>query len=100
LLKKCSNPDCEPVEQIRGEMGPGDYRDVEVNQGPTVLPPGPRHASVDHYKYVELGDWNRNDFRICCMSCGNATGWVAKDLPNMPDAGADYARKKWNESIA
>jgi hypothetical protein len=95
-LSRCSNPACQPVEQIRGAMGPGDYKDVEINNGPDFKQPGPIHKTVDHYKFVEITDANRDDFRICCMICGVATAWGPKDFPNMPDAGADYTRKTWN----
>jgi hypothetical protein len=78
-------------------MGPGDYKDVELNNGPDFKFPGPLHKTVDHYLVVELHDGNRNDFRICCLTCGVATQWVQRDLPSLPEAGADYVRKLWNK---
>lgn len=111
MLKPCKE-DCCPVEQIRSEMGPGDYHDVTVSNR---YRPG---GIEDPEKYgipvwanaqgnfdcgennpshcVELHDGNKNDFRICCKTCGKATPWGAKDFPGMPDAGADWTRNKWN----
>jgi hypothetical protein len=77
-------------------MGPGDYKDVEVGTGQFWDGGAGRHLSVDHYKYVEINDRNRNDFRICCLTCGKHTGWSIRDFPNMPGAGADWVRKTWN----
>jgi hypothetical protein len=96
-LKRCRDPLCRPVEQIRGEMGPGDYKDVEVSNGPNFN--APPHKTIEHYKHVEISEFNRNDFRICCLHCGKVTGWAMKDFPNMPDAGADYVRKQWAKSV-
>lgn len=79
-LKTCGKDGCNPVEQVRGEMGPGDYFG----------------QPEDYHTQVEMHDDIRNDFRICCKKCGKATGWNHKDLPNMPGAGADYVRKVWN----
>ena len=108
---KCEGQ-CEPVEQIRGQMGPGDYYDVIVNNRIPV--PG---AVLEPEKYgfplygnevpegilpehcVEMHDGNKDDFRICCKTCGKATPWGAMDIPGMPGAGADWTRKKWNEAV-
>lgn len=98
MLKKCFNPECDPREQIRGEMGSGDYKDVELNNGPDFKFPGVPHKTVEHYKFVELRDDNRNDFRICCMTCGKASSWGPRDVPGMPGAGADWIVKRWNET--
>lgn len=81
-LKTCGKDGCNPVEQVRGAMGPGDYFG----------------QSEDYHTQVEMHDGIRDDFRICCMKCGKATGWNQKDLPNMPGAGADYVRKVWNDA--
>lgn len=99
MLKKCSDPGCDPREQVRGEMGPGDYKDVEFSQGPRTSPPGPIHKTVDHYKYVEVNDENRGHFRVCCFNCGLATAWAPKDFPGMPGAGSDWVIKTWNDEM-
>ena len=33
----CTNPACEPIEQIRGQMKPGDYYDVIVSNRKQVM---------------------------------------------------------------
>lgn len=81
MLNKCARPGCNPVEQIRGQMGPGDY-------------PG---QADDYYTRVEMDDDIRNDVRVCCKTCGVTGGWCKADAPGMPGAGADYMRKLWNE---
>lgn len=109
---KCQQ--CQPVEQIRGEMRPGDYYDVIANNGRrpgSVEDPEqygiPVYANAQgHFDCgennpalcVEIHDNNRNDFRICCKVCGRATPWGAQDIPGMPGAGADWTRKRWNEA--
>lgn len=89
-LAKCAET-CNPVLQIRGQMGPGDYIGVVDANG--VL-------DADHYKKVELDDANRDDCRIVCKTCGLATGWGPQNFPNAPGAGADFMRKKWGEVSA
>lgn len=101
---------CEPVEQIRGEMGPGDYYDVIANnKGATGSVPEPEKYGYPIYDNeipdginpahcVEMHDGIKDSFRICCKKCGRASPWGAKDFPGMPGAGADWTRKKWNEA--
>ena len=103
MLNKCEREDCNPVEQIRGEMGPGDYADVMKTHA--FVPPWDSSTSVTSssasklHQLVEMNDSLRNDFRICCMTCGRVTGWNKRDAPGMPGAGADYTRKLWNDGI-
>ncbi len=111
-LKTCGKEDCCPLEQIRGQMGVGDYYDVIVHNS------GGRWGGVpepEKYGYplragedvpegikpehcVETNEAGSNDFRICCKTCGKATPWGANDIPGMPGAGADWTRKKWNDA--
>lgn len=99
-LKTCGNSECNPVEQTRGDMGEGDY--VDVIKAHEFVGPGPgsnvhRDTAVRLHEMAEMHDGIRNDFRICCLTCGKATGWNQRDLPNMPEAGADYVRKQWDK---
>jgi hypothetical protein len=48
-------------------------------------------------KVHEVHDDNRNDFRVACSKCDNATGWNKPDAPGMPGVGADFSRKLWND---
>ncbi len=122
----CQNG-CQPVEQVRGEMGPGDYYDIiAYNRVPVpgAVPEPEKYGFqiwdqsskpwgiegfADERVYqvpdgirpehcVEMNENNKNDFRICCKTCGKATPWGAKDFPGMPDAGADWIRKRWSEA--
>jgi hypothetical protein len=86
LVKCC--PECDPVVQERGQMGPGDYFGVTLPNG---------QPDVNHHLKVEMHDAIRNDVRIACENCGAATGWGPKDFPNAPGAGLDFIVKRWNE---
>lgn len=113
MLNTCTKDGCCPVEQIRGEMGAGDYFDVIVhNSGGKwggvpepekygyALREGedpPEGVSREHC--VEMSEHNASDFRICCKVCGKATPWGTQDIPGMPGAGADWTRKKWNDGV-
>ena len=87
-LLKCSHDDCDPVEQIRGEMKPEHYHDIRL-----------RGLPADAEKPEELFDGlegergpgakpvastNRTDFRICCPKCGKSTH--TRDNDEMPFA--------------
>jgi hypothetical protein len=126
MLKPCGKGGCAPVEQLRGDMRPGDYYDV-IASNPFGEPfpvhlakmlggvPEPEKYGLpvrDHgdievltsqgyadYHMVEVHENNSRDFRICCKTCGKATGWTQRDVPGMPGAGADFSRKTWNESV-
>ena len=91
-LAPCSQCGSPAVEQIRGEMGPGDYKEVQKQdrKGHWVDDP-------DFYKTVHLDDHNRGDFRVSCSKCDNATPWNKADAPNMPGVGADFSRNLWNK---
>lgn len=113
MLKPCGKPDCCPLEQIRGAMGAGDYHDVTISnrhgragyiEEPekygTPIRDGeavPEDVRPEHC--VEIHDGNKDDFRICCKTCGKASPWGAQDIPGMPGAGADWTRKKWNDAV-
>lgn len=114
MLKTCSKPDCQPLEQTRGDMGQGDYHDVIVNNRVERAGgvPDPKKYGIPIWAnsngYYECGEHNavhcvemdesgKTDFRICCKTCGKTTPWGYNDFPGMPGAGADYTRKKWNE---
>lgn len=101
-LYKCVNDNCNPVEQIRGEMGPGDYVDVAMAHefvGPGAGSAVHRDSATNLHELVEMEEDNKTDTRICCLTCGKATGWNRRDAPGMPGAGADYTRKLWNEGV-
>lgn len=114
MLNICSKADCCPLEQVRGELGAGDYHDVIVNnaRGSSGSVPEPEKYGIPVWvdkgettegkvqeHCVEMNDAMKDDFRICCKTCGRATRWGTKDIPGMPGAGADWMRKHWNEHI-
>jgi hypothetical protein len=85
----------EGVEQVRGEMGHGDYFDVVVN---SLDEPRNARLSDDYYRDVELHDANRTDQRIVCRKCFLSTGWMRVDAPGMPPGvGIPALRVKWDE---
>lgn len=102
-LKKCAKKDCKPVEQTRGDMGRGDYADVIKSH--RHVTPSPSQSSVDMksshdlHLLVEMEEDNKSDYRICCLTCGKATGWQRRDAPGMPGVGVEFTQKKWNEGI-
>jgi hypothetical protein len=74
----CTNPDCCPVEQIRGEMGPGDYYDVIAHNRipvPGAVPEPEKYGfpiydrseqrqiAVPHLEYGQLLEPDPNDTR-------------------------------------
>lgn len=85
---KCKTAGCEPVFQIRGNMGQGDYFGIDTPQRP------------NHYQEVDMYDEIRNDCRIACRTCGMATPWSVKDLPNMPGVGEQYVESQWAKLTA
>lgn len=110
-LAKCGSAACDPVIQIRGEMGPGDYRNVYNPDGT---------PDTEFYKKVELLDpvpaiagggqaspGNKKDVRVMCRKCGHASAWNLGEVP-MPglkpeDAAAmarEVAVKQWNDHVA
>lgn len=109
MLKTCANPGCEPLEQTRGEMKPGDYHDIIIaNRGNPwsdikepekygVLAGTPEAVLPENNGYVvEISDDGRADFRICCKVCGRATPWNKSDAPGMPGIGKVFTRNLWN----
>jgi hypothetical protein len=107
-LKRCSRPDCDPREQVRGDMRAGDYYDVIAANcmgrwggvpEPHLygVPEGsPEAATAKACHIVEASPDAASDFRICCKACGKATGWNRSDAPGMPGVGRDWSRKLWN----
>jgi hypothetical protein len=93
-LKKCHSDTCEPIEQVRGKMGPGDYFDV-IHANP-IGHPGAIPNPETYGDRVERAPDGEKDFRICCKTCGLATPWNKANIPGMPGAGEDYTRKLWN----
>lgn len=67
---RCGAP---AVEQVRGEMGPGDYWQDRMAD-PLPFPFGPANG-LAFYQMVEIDDGNRDDRRIACTKCEMATGW-------------------------
>lgn len=101
-LKTCTKEGCRPVEQTRGQMGHGDYMDVIVAHRYVV--PNPASSvdmvsSHDLHLIVDADKDSASDFRICCMTCGKATGWQRRDAPGMPGVGIEFTRKTWNGVI-
>jgi hypothetical protein len=108
-LKTCGREGCAPIEQTRGDMRPGDYHDVIMaNQKSRaggidepekygVIEGSPEAETANPAHVVEMSDGIRGDVRICCKTCGCATGWNKADAPGMPGVGRDYVRKVWNE---
>jgi hypothetical protein len=85
----------DPVEQVRGEMGRGDYFDVVANSLDEA-----KYARLDddYHESVELHDSNRTDVRIVCRKCFLSTGWMKVDAPGMPAGiGLPAVRAKWDE---
>lgn len=91
-LNPCSDCGAPAVEQVRGKMGPGDYKKMQ-----SVDKKGHWYDDDDFYLKVEMNDVIRDDFRISCTKCDNATGWNKRDLPNMPGIGTQYTIGLWNE---
>lgn len=99
LVKCCA--DSETVLQQRDKMGPGDYFGIDSDKN------GVDHPDNNHHRIVEITHdmrqpdgstlpGNATNVRVACKTCGMATGWNHKDLPNMPGAGQDYVVKTWN----
>jgi hypothetical protein len=86
---QCKSP---AVEQVRGKMGPGDYKEVQK-----INAKGHYVDDMDFYKSVYLDHTIDKDIRISCSKCDNATGWTQPDVPGMPGVGLDFSRKLWNE---
>lgn len=91
-LNSCKECGSRAVEQVRGKMGPGDYKEIQITnaKGHYVNDP-------DHYKKAHLDDHIRDDIRISCSKCDNATGWNKPDAPGMPGVGTEFSRNLWNK---
>ena len=98
VLGKCQKNGCNPVIQVRGEMGPGDYKLWGPPTGAEAIADYHETGGENYYLYVDINDENRYDIRVACKKCGVATGWAKRDAPNMPDAGLDWSIKLWNET--
>lgn len=122
-LNECGKKDCKPVLQTRGKMGEGDYKDIELNHEAGRGPKG-AETGKDAYKFVELFDetikvqgkdvrlTNKEDLRVCCMTCGLATPWANAGDPVVLAQLPDEAREKlvsavpggvetaWNKAVA
>jgi hypothetical protein len=101
-LKKCTNKACKPVEQTRGSMSHGDY--VDVIKAHEHVTPGPSSAvnmksSHDLHLIIDNEEDNKTDRRVCCLTCGKATGWQRRDAPGMPGVGIEFTHKTWNGVI-
>jgi len=91
-MVKCEH---DAVEQVRKEMGHGDYFDVVTNSLDEA-----KHArlSDDYHEYVELDPTNETDMRIVCRKCFLSTGWMKVDAPGMPaGVGIPAMRAKWDD---
>lgn len=101
-LKKCNNPACEPVEQIRGNMGAGDYfgviSDGRISKQPVGSP------AIDLHEFAEITDDNRNDIRVACGTCYLQIPWVPgsnRDIPGSTGKSLmhDFCLKQWDEAV-
>ena len=92
VLSPCTQCGSSAVEQIRGEMGPGDYKEIQK-----INHKGHWRDDPDYYKIVHMDDEIKDDFRVSCSQCDNATPWNKSDAPGMPGVGRDFSRKLWNE---
>lgn len=91
---KCKAEGCDPVFQVRGEMGEGDYFGV-ISGGSITSAEPVGSPAIDHYKFVELNDNNKDDIRIICRKCFLATPWGTANVPNMPGVGRSYCYEQW-----
>lgn len=110
-LKTCGKTGCNPVEQVRGAMGAGDYHDVVAahqNRGGMggISDPSKYGAPANPDKWAdgdddghhaEVNDSNRDDYRIVCTTCGKATGWNKQNVEGMPGVGKTFTQTLWNE---
>ena len=90
---KCQH---DPVQQVRGEMGKGDYFDViEADKQEAFV--SRLKDPQNYHTQVELHDDNRSDIRIICRKCHRTTGWNKADAPGMPGVGVDFVKRRWAE---
>lgn len=83
-LNPCSQCGAAATTQVRGEMGPGDYKEIQkVNEKGRMV------FDEDYHEKVHLDDYNRHDTRVSCTECDNATGW---DRPPDPAPGTSEDR--------
>jgi len=85
----------DPIEQIRGQMGQGDYFDAVTNSLDEA-----KHARLtDNYHLdVYVDDDNRSDRRIICRKCFLSTGWMKIDFVGAPAGiGIPGLAAKWSE---
>ncbi len=80
-LAKCKTEACDPIFQVRGQMGPGDYMNVWLPNG---------QPDLNFHEKIEMSDESKSDIRILCKTCGLATGWFQQNFANAPGAGKDY----------
>jgi hypothetical protein len=96
IESKCQH---DPVQQVRGEMGKGDYFDVMAADADhaKVERFTYKHPGADYSDHVELDDGNKTDIRIICRKCHLTTGWNKADAPGMPGVGVDFVKRRWVE---
>jgi len=83
----------EAVLQTRHEMKPSDHMQQKFD--------GALGRWVDDHTYEhELHEGNRDDIRVACTKCQNATGWNKRDQPGMPGVGINFMKNHWNERNA
>jgi len=97
-LDKCCD-DCDPVLQKRGEMGPGDYYGV-ISDGSYISDDPAGGPAVNHYKFVQVHDKNKDDIRVVCRKCFLQIGWGPLEVPNMPGVGLTYCKDRWSKAVA
>lgn len=91
-MVKCEH---DPVEQVRGKMGAGDYFDAVTN---SLDEAKFARLTEDYHEAVELDDSNRTDVRVLCRKCFLSTGWMKVDAPGMPPGiGLPAVRARWDE---
>lgn len=103
---KCGSP---AVEQTRGTMGPGDYRDAAhvIKHDDGIV-----ERDMNYHQKVERSSEDDHDMRVACSKCNNATGWDRRDVEAFRrhgdgdnrryvvtrDGNMENIRKRWNEA--
>jgi hypothetical protein len=120
-INKCSDPGCNPVEQVRGDMKPQDYH-TQYARWEAVSLLAREHGLLmldpDEYKRdafdVEEGGDGASDIRIACSKCRRHTPWGRADLEGWHnhgpadnrrycvkrDGNKDNVRAGWNEMVS
>lgn len=88
-LNNCRICGHEAVLQTRHEMKPEHHKQQKQDASG-------RWVDDTEYEH-ELHEGNRDDIRVACSHCPNATGWNKRDQPGMPGVGIGFMKNHWNE---